>query len=123
MTVSDSVKTKKKLFYGQEVKISMTQNPFLNALAASLYITFIASVLYYAPKITPHVDTVIVPIVMLSLFVLSAAIMGYLFLYQPAQLFLEGEKKKSIQLFLRTVGIFAVITLLILFALLYFGRV
>ncbi|MDP3725965.1 MAG: hypothetical protein Q8R36_02080 [bacterium] len=101
----------------------MSKNPFLNALAASLYITFIASVLYYGPKITPHVDAVIVPIVILSLFVLSAAIMGYLFLYEPAQLFLEGEKKKATQLFLQTVGVFALITLLILVTLLYFGRI
>jgi len=44
---------------------------------------------------------------MLSLFVLSAAIMGYLFLSEPLQLFLENKKQEAVTFFAKTVGIFA----------------
>ena len=91
----------------------MTRNPFLNALAASLYIVVVASALFYVPKFVGPVDSVLAPIAMLSLFVLSAAVMGYVFCYEPLQLFLEGSKKEAADLFVKTVGIFAVITLFI----------
>jgi hypothetical protein len=37
--------------------------------------------------------------------------MGYLFLSQPIQLFLDGKKKQAVSLFLQTLGVFACITL------------
>lgn len=57
------------------------------------------------------IDEIIMPIIMLSLFTLSAAIMAYIFGYQPLQLFLDGKKKDAVSLFLKTVGIFGGITL------------
>lgn len=56
----------------------MTKNPFVNALLASGYISVVASAMYYAPKYMEPVDAVIVPVTVLSLFVLSAAMMGRL---------------------------------------------
>ena len=88
----------------------MSKNPFLNALAATAYITVIASVLYYGLQAITPVDSVMVPITLLSLFVLSAAMMGYFFLYQPAQLFFENRQKEAVKLFLATAAIFACIT-------------
>lgn len=97
----------------------MTKNPFINAAAASGYIVFIVFVLNY---LTQHVRAVerelIVPIMMLSLFTLSAAIMGYLFLSQPLRMYLDGHKQAGVTLFLQTVGVFAVITICILLLLL-----
>jgi len=93
--------------------------PFLNALIATLYIMLVASLMYYAPKYIEPVDSVIVPIAMISLFTLSAAIMGYLFLYNPLQLYLDGQKKQATGLFLNTLFIFAGITVLI-FIILFF---
>ena len=52
----------------------MSKNPFLNALAATAYITLIASAMYYAPKANIPDNSVMIPIVMLSLLVLSAAL-------------------------------------------------
>jgi hypothetical protein len=43
--------------------------------------------------------------------------MAFLFFYQPLQLFIEGKKKKAVNLFVRTVGVFAVFTALILILL------
>jgi len=86
----------------------MTKNPIINALAGLLYIVLVVSLLYNASMFMGKEETIFIPIAMLSLFVFSAASMGYIFLYQPLQLFLEGEKKKSVDLFLKTLGVFAI---------------
>lgn len=91
----------------------MTKNPIINALSAALYITVVASVMYYAPRLVGPAESVLVPIAILSLFVLSAAIMGYIFCYEPIQLFLENKKKEALNLFLKTVGVMGIITVAI----------
>lgn len=98
----------------------MTKNPFINAIAAALYIVGVASVMFYGTEHTRQTDSVIVPIVVLSLFTLSAAVMGYIFCFQPLQLFLDGKKKDAIDIFLKTVAAFGGITAVIL-ALLFSG--
>ncbi|MDO8518128.1 MAG: hypothetical protein Q7S26_02460 [bacterium] len=97
----------------------MTKNPIINALAGLLYIVFVVSLLYYAPKSVDKIKSIFIPIAMLSLFVFSAASMGYLFLYQPLQLFLEGEKKKSVDLFLKTLTAFAISAVILVLIGLY----
>lgn len=91
----------------------MSKNPFINALAASVYIVMVATIMNYGSKLFGEADTFVTPIAVLSLFVLSAALMGYFFLYQPFQLYFDGKKKEGVKLFLETVGVFAVITLII----------
>ncbi|MBI4094567.1 MAG: hypothetical protein HY435_00015 [Candidatus Liptonbacteria bacterium] len=98
----------------------MTKNPFLNALLAALYIVLVASIMYYGPGLHGEKDTIIIPIAVISLFTLSAAVMGYLFLYEPLRLYLDGEKKSAVALFLKTVAVFAGITALVLLTL-FFG--
>jgi hypothetical protein len=98
----------------------MTRNPFYNAVLAAGYITLVASIMYFGPRLASGVDSVMVPIAMLSLFVLSAATMGYLFFFEPAQLYLAGERREATVLFLKTIGAFAGITatfLIVLFLL------
>ena len=92
----------------------MTKNPFLNALCASLYIVFVATLMNYAHNSNLPEEGILIPITVLSLFVLSAAVMGFIFFYQPAQLYLGGQQKEAVHLFLKTLGSFAVITLLLL---------
>jgi hypothetical protein len=65
-------------------------------------------------------DTIFDPIAFLSLFTLSAASMGYFFVYQPVQLYLDGKKKAATSLFVRTLLVFAGITVVI-FTLLLSG--
>ena len=62
-------------------------------------------------------DTFFAPIVFLSLLTLSVAVMAFLFFYQPLMLFIEGKKKEAVNLFGKTVGIFAVMTLVALILL------
>ncbi|MFH1170619.1 MAG: hypothetical protein V1704_03620 [Candidatus Vogelbacteria bacterium] len=95
----------------------MTKNPVINALVATLYIVAVASVMFYGPKLVgpgPEEPTIVIPIMVISLFTLSAAVMGYLFFYQPFQIYFEGDKKRAVKLFLQTVFAFAIITVLIL---------
>jgi len=62
----------------------MTKNPLYNALAASGYIILLVSAMNLESKIQidENVASFIMPIIMLSLFTLSAAVMGYIFCYQ-----------------------------------------
>ncbi len=92
----------------------MTNNPVLNALGAGAYITFVGMFMTWGSQIAPKQDSWLTPIAIISLFTLSAAVMGYVFLYQPALMVLDGKKKQGVTLFLQTVATFAVFTLLAL---------
>ena len=92
----------------------MSKNPIINGLGALVYIILVASIMNFGTKIMPRPNTFLAPVAVISLFTLSAAIMGYIFFYQPAQLYFEGKKKQAVQLFLQTVVIFAFITVLTL---------
>lgn len=85
------------------------KNPYLKSIYAEIYIIIVVSVLHgiSAPN-TP--DTIFDPIAGISLFVLSAAVMGFIFLSEPLQLYLDGKKKESLAFFMRTVLGFAAIT-------------
>jgi len=91
----------------------MAKTPFINAISASVYIVAVSLLMFNANKLFGPKDTILTPIAVLSLFTLSAAVMGYLFLYQPLMLFLESKKKQAVDLFLQTVMVFAIITALI----------
>lgn len=99
----------------------MTTNPYLNALAATSYVALVASGVNWSSQFTPTGPMVLVPIAMLSLFVLSVVVMATCFFYQPVRLFLEGEKAAATTLFVKTALTFAVITALLLASLLLFS--
>lgn len=92
----------------------MTKNPFLNALAAAAYILLVVSAINFLPhdKDIPN-QTFVMPLMVLSMLTLSAAVMGYIFGSQPLQLFLEGKKKEAVELFVKTVAIFAIVPVVI----------
>ena len=98
----------------------MTKNPFVNALAAELYIAAVASVMFYGLRLADKKETILIPIAVISLFTLSAAVMGYIFLYQPVQLYFEGEKKSAAGLFLKTTAAFACLTIFVFLFLIFF---
>ena len=72
----------------------MRDKPFFYAGAAVIYISLVASFLYYVPKSVGSVDSVVIPIAMLSLFVLSAAVMGFLFYIAHSRFTLTGKDAK-----------------------------
>ncbi len=95
------------------------KKPFLRALGGAVYIVLIVLLIqFFGHALSGKQDTIIIPMVMLSLFVLSAATMGYLFLSEPLYLLSENRKQDAITFFAKTVGIFACFGLL--FAVLLF---
>jgi hypothetical protein len=92
----------------------MTNNPILNAFAALAYIALVSLVINYGPLLLGPVDEgslkPILPVAFLSLFVLSAAVMGYIFCMAPLRRYLDGKKEEGVRLFLMTIGIFALLT-------------
>jgi hypothetical protein len=85
-----------------------TPTPLRNAIVAALYIALIVSAInWFGSMFENTEDTIMAPMVMLSLFVLSAAIMGYLFVYEPVRLYLDGRKEEALPFFAKTVGVFA----------------
>jgi hypothetical protein len=95
----------------------MSKNPVINGLSASAYIILVASVMNWGTRMVTHPNTFIAPIAVISLFTLSAAVMGYLFCYQPIQLYFDGKKKQAVNLFLQTMAVFACITIILLMLL------
>lgn len=88
------------------------KSPYFHSLLAEIYIIAISLVIFslQSPN-TP--DTIFAPILALSLFVLSASIMGYLFLAKPFQLYLDGHKQEAVSFFMKTVIGFALLTLVV----------
>jgi len=97
----------------------MSKNPIINALAASGYIILVVSVITFISQTQENKpDNFLAPIIFLSLLTLSVTVMAYLFFYQPLQLFISGKKKAAVDLFVKTVAVFAGFTLLALAILL-----
>ncbi len=97
----------------------MTKNPFLNAAAATAYIAIVATVMFFGNRFAGPANSIVGPIAFISLFTLSAAVMGFLFLSQPLQMYLDGKKKQAVKLFIQTLLSFAGITAVLL-GLLFF---
>lgn len=98
----------------------MKPKPFLNAALAVAYIILIAFTMRsFATLTSEGSDTILAPIVVLSLFTLSAAVMGYLFAYEPLRLYLDGKKEEALSFFLKTLGTFALLTALFVGVLFY----
>lgn len=93
----------------------MKWNPILNAVAASTYIAALVTFMHFIESRrhdTP--DTLIDGMGFLSLFVLSVAVMAFLFFYHPVTMLIENQKAEAISYFLKTLGVFGVITVVLL---------
>ena len=97
----------------------MNKNPFFNAVFAAVYIVVIVIIINAITSISTLQETILIPMVMLSLFVLSAAVMGFLFVYEPLRLHLDNQRREAIIFFAKTVGYFAFFAAFFLSALLY----
>jgi hypothetical protein len=87
---------------------------------AALYIAVIVFLItYVAPAALGDEKTPLIPMTMLSVLVLSVALMGMLFFYEPARLFLENQKKEALSFFLKTIGTFASFILILVILLMY----
>lgn len=95
----------------------MRWNPYLNAILASAYIWGIGLLIRFISMLhhdTP--DNLVGSIAAISLVVLSAAVMGFLFIYRPVMLLIEGNKRESMFFLLKTIATFAAITFFVVLA-------
>ena len=95
------------------------KKPFFYALAVVSYIVIIILCGNALSPLIPE-ETILIPMAMLSLFVLSTAIMGFLFLSEPLILYIENKKREAILFFAKTVGFFACFIVIFLILLLIF---
>jgi hypothetical protein len=96
----------------------MKKNATINAIAASAYILLGVIIMNVVTKpLKDKPDTFFAPVVFLSLLTLSVAVMAFLFFYQPIMLFIDGKRKEAVNFFVKTVGIFAAITIVFLLLL------
>lgn len=98
----------------------MTRSPYINAFAAALYIGSVVLLINSFLK-SDGPDTLLIPIAMLSLLVLSVLAMGYIFFFQPVQMYLDGDKRGAADIFVREAATFAGITLVFLGVLALFA--
>jgi len=93
----------------------MRWNPFVNATTAALYIGAVALFMRFIESLrhdTP--DTLLDGMGVMSLLVFSAAVMAFLFFYQPVLRLVENKKAEAVSYFLKTLGIFGAITIVVL---------
>lgn len=83
---------------------NLVRRSFLNSLAATAYIAAVALFMFNGEKILgAKEDNFLMPLSMLLLFVLSASVVSGLILGKPILLYLDGEKKEGIRMFIQSV--------------------
>lgn len=93
----------------------------IHALLAYAYIICIALFFRVPEKMFKNVPIFFGPIIMLSLFVLSAAVMAILIFGKPVLLYLDNQKKDALTMLFYTIGCLATIFILtVLFVLIVY---
>jgi hypothetical protein len=98
----------------------MTKNPILNALLAAGYIGGLVGALStFVDSEVEHIAPLLLPLLMISLFTLSAAVMAGIFFYQPFRMYFDGQKEQAVKLVAQTIGVFAVLVAFLLGAVVF----
>jgi hypothetical protein len=98
-------------------KHNIKREAFKHALLTTLYISLVASLMNYSGSLFGDEFTLLAPIAMLMLFVLSALIVGLLILGKPIMLYLDGEKQTATDLLKKTGLWLSVLTVIAFLAL------
>ncbi len=94
------------------------QSSLAAALGTAIYVSLVAWFMTNAEKgFLGNEKTIWIPIVMLLLFVISAAVTGGLVLGQPAMLYADGKKKEAVKQFALTLGWLLAILILVFIGL------
>ena len=86
----------------------MNKKALYSAIIAAGYITVLVSCVNIVGSMLHSIeDNIFMPISMLTLLVLSVAVMAFLFFYEPVLLLIEGKRSEAVKLLLSTIAIFA----------------
>ncbi len=92
---------------------NITKYAVINAALTTLYITLISSFIFYVPRalhLNDKPDSVFAPIIMLSLLVFSASVVGLLIFGKPIMWYLDGKKTEALKLLIFTLLTFFILT-------------
>lgn len=98
--------------YTNRMDKNILKNGAINAGATAAYIIAIASFLFRAQYIfggKNEEDILLIPIIMLMLLVISAAVTGFTVFGRPAMWYIDGKKKEAVTLLGTTIGFLALI--------------
>lgn len=90
----------------------------LDAVGVFIYTAAVAWLMFNGQKIFGKAETFWMPVALLLLFVLSAAITGLLVLGKPIVLYLNGSKKEAVRLLLYTLASLCIIMIIVFISLL-----
>lgn len=97
---------------------TLSKTAFYHALALVIYIALVGSIMSHGNTLFGKADTFLTPIAVLSLFTLSATVVGALVLGKPLMMYIDNQKKEAVSLFLQIVGWLAGCTLILLMTML-----
>lgn len=95
---------------------NLIKRSLLNALGTAAYVIALVTLVLNGEKIFGTINEIFAPIAFLLTFVISASITSGLVLGKPILMFLEGQKKEAVKLFIYTIvwlAIFAIIILIL----------
>ena len=95
------------------------KNAFWQAAATIGYISIVSAFLFTSKDLSWGESSIFIPIIMLSLFVFSAAMTSSLIFGQPILWYLDGKKKEAVYLFISTLLFFLLFTIVALVAVFY----
>lgn len=81
---------------------------FLHSVGIILYIACVSFFMFFGEEFFGKEDTYLMPVVFLTLFTLSAAVVGSLMFGKPVMLYLDGKKRDAVQLAGATIGFLAI---------------
>jgi hypothetical protein len=98
------------------------KNAILNAGATAVYVVLISSFITNLEIIigdNEPEDTILIPMVMLLLLVISAAITGFAVFGKPVMWYMDGKKKEALLLLAYTLSFLAITVIFFIFILLF----
>lgn len=101
-------------------KNSLLKMSIGQASGTILYVMLVAGLMFNGEAIFGQMQSYWAPVAFLLLFVVSAAITGYLVLGRSILMYWDGLKKEAMQLAMMTVGWLALVMILILLSLAVF---
>ena len=93
----------------------------VNSLGTAFYIIFVILSIHFLRRYFGEMESLIIPILMLMLFVFSAAFTGTLVFGRPIIWYLDGRKKEALALLFYTLVIFMLLTV-VAFLVLVIGQ-
>ncbi|MFZ2190412.1 MAG: hypothetical protein WA057_02460 [Candidatus Magasanikiibacteriota bacterium] len=97
----------------------LIQYSFVHSVGVFAYILFVSLLMNNAKYLVDKVNDVIGGAMFLSLFVLSATVVGSLIFARPIMMYLDGNKKEAIKLLFYTVAWLFVLLALIVTSLIF----